>query len=112
MDTIEIQIPRPTVNERAGFTATAYFRDSSDSTADAPSSADYRIDDPITGRQIRGWTTLSAAASIAIAITDDDNAIVGCVEREMRQLTVRGNAGDNQAVGRAVWRVENLVGTT
>lgn len=112
MDTVEILIPRPIVLERAGFTATAYFRDSSDSTADAPSSADYRIDDPITGRQLRDWTTLSAASSIAIAITDDDNALTGCSEREMRQITVRGNAGDNQAIGRAVWVVENLAGTT
>jgi hypothetical protein len=110
MDQIEILIPRPTVNERAAFTATAYFRDSSDSTADAPSSADYRIDDPITGRVLRDWTTLTAAASIAIAITDDDNAVQGCADREMRQITVRGNAGDSQAIGRALWVVENLVG--
>jgi hypothetical protein len=111
VDTVEIVVPRPTVLERAAFTATAYFRDSAESAADAPSSADYRIDDPITGRQIRDWTALSAAASVAIAITDDDNAMQGCGDREMRQLTVRGNEGDSQAVGRAVWVVENLAGT-
>lgn len=110
MDTVEVLIPRPTVPEKHAFTATAYFRDSSDSSADAPTSADYRIDDPITGQQIRDWTTLTVGTSIAIQIMDADNAIQGCGDREMRQITVRGNEGDTQAIGRACWVVENLVG--
>lgn len=103
-----IKIPRPKVEEKSSFTATAYFRDGDAGTT--PTTARYRIDDITSGDNIRAWTDLTPAESIDITITPDDNQITTSGKREnRRQLTVETNTDlDTQTRERVFWTVKNI----
>lgn len=111
-DQIEIQIAKTRWQEGTGFTATAYFRNRADSSADTPASIKYRIDCLTTGRAIKDWTTVTPGTSVEIAVTGSENAIQDdCNDYEVKQLTVQSDAGaSDQCRGRKTWRVENLYG--
>jgi hypothetical protein len=105
--------------ERSAFTLTAsFFDDTADTwTASTPTTADYRIDrvrsgDPSCYDEVRAWTTLTPATSIAIAITATDNVISDDDSREeRRQVTVRANAGlATQYQGTKLYSVANVAG--
>lgn len=103
-----VKIPKPRVDEKTSFTATAYFR--SDDAADTPTTARYRIDCATTGKAIRGWTSLTPATSIAITITPDDNQIVSLTRsNERRQLTLETNTDlSTQTRERVFWTVDSI----
>jgi len=105
---IYVNIPKHKVQEGSSFTATAYFRLIDASTV--PTTARYRIDCSTTGDAVRAWTDLTPAASIEIAITPADNAIIsntGLDER--KQLTVETDTGlDTQRRERVFYNVSNI----
>lgn len=108
MTDIFIQIPQLKQQEGSSFTATAYGRNGQ--TAEAPTTAKYRLDCLTTGTKLTDWTTLTPAASMAISITSTENAIQDQSNRfEKKQLTVAANpdtATQYRAV--AIWKVENI----
>lgn len=107
---VYIKIPQLSFKEGSAFTATAYFRDGD--AANAPTTAKYRIDCLTTGKNIKDWTTLSVAASIAISITATDNAIQDQSNRfEKKQITVAADPDGAGQVREAItYKVENLRG--
>lgn len=110
MPNVYIQIPQPRTREGSSFTATARFRNGA--TAEAPTTAKYRIDCLTTGVVVADWTSLSAAASINIPITATHNAIQNQSNRsEQKQLTVASDPDTStQTRESVVWRVENIRG--
>ena len=108
-----IQHPIPRHKERSSFTATAYFRDSSDA-AEAPSTVHYRIDDLTTAAVVLDWTTITAAVSVNILIKSEYNKIIADSNSyEVRQLTVSADKGtDNETRDTVQWQVENIDGFT
>ena len=110
MNQIEISIPVPLVTEAGSFTATAYFRTRATKAASAPTTADYKIMCISTGVTVRDWTALTPAASIAIPITYEDNAIQrGSNMAERKSITVRADAGlDTQQIHNRTWIVKNI----
>lgn len=108
-----IKVPDPDIKERSSFTATAYFRDSSDA-ADTPSTVHYRIDDLTTASEILGWTSVTPGASVSITIKSSENRIIGDSNHyEMRQLTVAADKDtDNETRDTVMWNVRNIQGFT
>ena len=106
-----IAIPEPSYKERSSFSVTAYFRDSSDA-AEAPTTAEYRIDDLERREKITDWTSLTPAVSIAIAITATENKILSHSSTfERRQITVSADRGlATETRDTAQWQVENIQG--
>jgi len=103
-----ITLPKSKFQEKSSFTATATFRLLNASTT--PTTARYRIDDDYSGDEVRGWTDLTPASSIEIAITPDDNKSVnGSRREERRTLTVEANTDlDTQTRERVAWTVETI----
>ena len=111
-DQIAIQVPRPRVMEGSAFTATAYFRNRATSAASAPSAVRWRVDCLTTGREVVGWTSATAAASITISVPPAANAIHDDANfLERRQLVVEADAGLSTQERQAVtWEVKNIRG--
>lgn len=109
---IAIQIPRLSVKEGTGFSATAYFRNLADSTSDTPADVRYRVDCLTTGRTVQDWTTATPGTSATIAITGANNAILNqCNVQERKQLTVQSDVGaSDQCTGTVEFTVENVDG--
>ena len=113
-DQIEIQLPQTWVYEGAVFTATAYYRTRDSKSAATPTNVYYRVDCLTTETQLADWTVIAVPATnnpITITaamndIQDDDN------KTERKQITVQSDRGlSTQAVGRAMYTVENLYGS-
>jgi len=113
-DQVEIVLPKTKFFEESAFTATAYFRTRATMLATAPTTVHYRIDDLKTKKELADWTSVSAAASVSIAITPTHNEIQDDSSRlERRQLTVQADRGlATQVNGVALWQVRNLQGIT
>ena len=113
-DQVEIVLPKTRVNEENAFPLTAYFRVRSTKASSVPTTVRYRIDCLKSGAEIKGWTTVSAAASVTITITADDNQIRNGSNRfERKQIIVQADNGlSGQVSGKAVWIVDNLTGIT
>lgn len=97
------------VNERTTSWITARFRDRNRQLA-MPSAVTYRIDCLTTGTQIRGWTSIAPAAEVEIAVSAEENAILGGHEREKRCVTVvatYGEGNDDQVTDRVKFEVLN-----
>ena len=111
-DQVEIQIPKPRVNEGSAFPATAYFRTRATKAASTPTTVQYRVDCLTTGKQITDWTTVSAASSVSLTMTAAMNAIQDDANvKERKQLTVRADNGlATQVIGQGLWLVENIYG--
>jgi len=108
MAEVYINIPKLQQKEGSSFSATAFGRNGA--TAEAPTTAKYRVDCITTGKVLTDWTTLTPAASMAIAITATHNAIQDqSNRREKKQLTVSANHGTATQYRDAVtWQVENI----
>ena len=106
-----IKLPSPRYKERNSFTATAYFRDSSDA-ADTPSTVHYRIDDLTTQTAITAWTSATPGTSVDISITQTENRIIDHSNIwERRQLVVSADKGTSTETRDTVeWKVENVGG--
>lgn len=88
-----IKQPDPDYPERSAFTATVYFRDSSDA-ADTPTTVHYRVDDLTTDTNITGWTSVTPGTSVNITITPTENRMIYNRNKwERRQLTVSSDKG-------------------
>lgn len=112
MDQVTIKIPRPQVREGSAFTATAYCRDRATAAASVPTNLYYRVDCLTTGKELAGWTSVSAASSASISITATHNAIQDQSNAyETKQLTVSADHGlSTQVRETAVWTVSNIRG--
>ena len=113
-DQVEISLPKTTFLEECTFTLTVFFRTRSTKAASTPTTIRYRIDDLRSDKEIRDWTTVSAAPNVDIVIASTDNEIQDDAARvERRQIIVQADNGlTTQVNGRAVWRVSNLLGIT
>jgi hypothetical protein len=87
------------INERSTFYLTVSFKDQN-GTAENPAAARYRIDNPKTGQQIRGWTALSPIAGVVtITVNAVDNTLTQTkVLQEKRILTVDSDYGSTPYV--------------
>ena len=105
-----IAVDKTTVKERSSFTATSHFR--AEDAAQAPTTAEYRIDCLDTGEAIQGWTSLTAATRISIPVTSENNRIVdNWHSKERRQLTVSADRGTATETRDTIqWQVENIRG--
>jgi hypothetical protein len=110
VDQVAIIIPKPSVSEGSSFNATVYFRDAG--AASIPTNVSYRIDNLTAGTVLATWTSVTAAASVTIAITATHNALVSqCDTYERLQLTVDANHGlATQVRESVVWNVCNVSG--
>ena len=107
-DRVEIQIPRPVVNEGHTFTATAYFR--TGTAASTPTTIHYRVDCLTTRSVVTEWTSVgSPSTSNGIALS---SAIIdGSNDYETKQIVVKADDGlSTQVIGAALWKVRNLQG--
>jgi hypothetical protein len=113
MDQVEIQIPKPTVTEGTGFTATAAFRTRSTKAASTPTTVKYRLDCLTTETLLADWTSLTPSSSVSIPVIGTYNAIQSDTnDVEVKQLTVKADDGlATQVVQSVRWKVENLFGT-
>jgi len=113
-DQVEISLPKTQWLEETAFTATAYFRTRSTKLASTPTTVHYRVDDLHTGKELTGWTSVTAAANVNIPITSTHNEIQDDARAfERKQLTVQADQGlSTQANGKVFWTVENLQGIT
>ena len=112
-DQIEIQIPRPLVEEGSALTATAYFRDRATKAATTPTTVQYRLDCLSTCTVIADWTTATPGTSVSIPVTGPQNEIISdSNEREVKQLTVMADEGLVTQYRQSIrWRVENIYGS-
>ena len=106
-----IKLPEPEYKEQSAFTATVYFRDSSDA-ADTPTTVHYRIDDITTRTKIADWTSVTPGVSVSISVSPTNNKIVAEGNRwERRQLTVSSDKGLTTETRDTVdWKVRNIRG--
>ncbi len=113
-DQVEISLPKTVFLEESVFTLTVFFRTRSTKSASTPTTIRYRIDDLRSAKVIRAWTTVSAAPNVSITISASDNEIQDDDTRfERRQIIVQADNGlSTQVLGKAVWRVTNLLGIT
>ena len=107
MAEVYITLPQLQFSEGASMVATAYFREGD--TAETPTTASYRIDCLTSGVEIKDWTSLTPAESIAIDITATENAIQNQGNRfEKKQITVARNPDlDTQVRRTKTWKVIN-----
>lgn len=75
------------------FTAKVYDDSSEPWTLSVPTTVRYRLDNPETGCEIIGWTSATAASTVAISIPGTSNTLTTCRDQEPRELTVEVNAG-------------------
>lgn len=98
------------VKENSTAYLTASFKDK-DKNLEAPASISYRVDDNLSGNEIRGDTPVTpAAAEVEIVLKPVDTAIVDNTKaKETRVVTVTGTYGvDDQVQDKFVFEVENL----
>jgi hypothetical protein len=77
--------------------------------ATAPTNARYRVDDPDTGCEKLGWTTISPASTASITIAASANDCNSCRLIERRELIVQADEGlTGQYVERFTYDVENI----
>jgi hypothetical protein len=75
-----------------------------------PTTLRYRIDDPETGCNILGWTTIPPASTATVTVTGAQGTLNSCV-RERRQLIVEADHGlSTNCVATREWYVRPLVG--
>jgi len=98
-----------TVTERSTAYLTASFYDKT-GVLQAPASLAYRIDDVMSGQQVRGDTTITPAAQAEITLTAADNAILNTVgSDEKRRVTVTASYGvSDQVTDEYIYLVRNL----
>ncbi len=100
------------INEKTTFVITATFRDLTGELV-TPSSASYRIDDVISGSEIRGDTPFTPeGSSYDITISKDENRILDNAHNtEERIVTVKFVFGIDNKEGNGEYRyiVKNLL---
>lgn len=113
-DQVEISLPKTVFLEESVFTLTVFFRTRSTKSASTPTTIRYRIDDIRSDKEIRDWTTVSAAPNVSITITASDNEIIDDAARfERKQIIVQADNGlSTQVNGKAFWKIRNLTGIT
>jgi len=112
-DQVEIQLPITKVLEATTLTATAYYRNRATKAAVTPTTVHYRIDCLTTDKELVAWTVVAVPGeNNDITLTSAMNAIQeGINNIERKQITVKTDDGlSTQAIGQALWTVENLRG--
>ena len=109
-DRVEVQIPRPVVNEGTTFTATAYFR--TGTAASTPTTIHYRVDCLTSKSVVTDWTAVSTP-STSNTISISNSIVNGGNHYETKQIVVKTDDGlSAQAIGTALWKVQNIQGIT
>jgi len=100
------------VNEKSTAYLSVTFRDKA-GAAQAPATAQYRIDDVATGQLVRVDTAISSPGStVELTLTVDDNTMKNpIVAAEQRRVTVTAEYGAGDAVrSEYIYEVVNLAG--
>jgi len=107
MAEVFISVPQLKFSEGSSMIATAFFREGE--ASEVPTTAQYRLDCLTTGTELKDWTILTPAASIAIAITATENALQSQSNRlEKKQITVSRNPDtDTQVRKTKTWKILN-----
>ena len=102
------QVPHLQTKEKSSFNATAYFRVGT--TATAPTTAKYRVDNVTTNKELKDWTSLTPAVSNTIAMTSTFNKIQNESNRiEKVMLTVAADPdGDTETRDSVTWNILNF----
>ena len=104
---VHVQISDSIVQEGSYLSATAYFRQSDAATT--PTTVEYKIFNLDTDEIVKDWTTVTPASSVSIsnlAVTEIEDK-----RQERHELLVRADKNlATQAIGRRVYRVNNLRG--
>jgi hypothetical protein len=106
---------REVVNEASTINVQAKFYNKTNQLS-TPTSIRYRIKDVTNDRVVKDWTTLTAASSVEIEITADENAIYMDGSRpfqrfEERVLVVQANYDtDTQYAEEIRYLIKNLRG--
>lgn len=97
------------LNERSTGYLTVTFLDK-DGLPAAPASLSYRIDDLMSGTEIRGETTIGSGASVEIVLSPSDNLIVNAARpEENRIVTISASYGvDDEINDEYEYQVLNL----
>ncbi len=113
-DQVEISLPKTVFLEESVFILTVFFRTRSTKSASTPTTIRYRIDDIRSDKEIRDWTTVSAAPNVSITISSSDNQIIDDAALfERKQIIVQADNGlSTQVNGKAFWKIKNLTGIT
>ena len=70
----------------------SFYDDSSDTwTPVTPTTVRYRLDDPETGREVIGWTSVTPATSATISLPG--TSLTTSYSQEKMEVTVQANAG-------------------
>ena len=86
------------VNEKSSARLTVIPKDFADAPA-APVSATYRIDEPVTGTQIRADTALTPSTAMVIELKPSDNTLLAAgAAEERRVVTVKTTYGADDAL--------------
>ena len=103
----------PEYNEGQSFTATFKFFDSN-YVPSSPTTLRYRIDCLTSGVVVKDWTVVTAAQSVDIEVSPDDNAIQNTSSLlERKQMVAQSNYETaTQSVETKEWNVKNLQGVT
>ena len=111
---IALKVPKTVVKEGSGFNVTSDFRLRDTAAADTPATVRYRLNCLTSGREILGWTSVSAASQVTIAVTGAQNAILDdSHDYEIKQMIVESDTdASDQYRGVVTWRVENLYSIT
>jgi hypothetical protein len=107
---ISILIPKTNWREGSAFTATAAFRRRSDASAAMPDDVEYRVECLTTGRTLKDWTAITAAASVEIEILSSYNTLVSQSNAyERKRLVVSSNPDTDTEFNQSIeWRVSSL----
>jgi hypothetical protein len=93
------------------FTVNCYTDTSEPWVLVAPTTLRYRVENPETGAEIVGWTTVSPASSATITVTGAQNTLSGCETEERRALIVEADHGLSSCdVAMRNWWIRNLAG--
>jgi hypothetical protein len=76
-----------------------------------PTTLRYRVENPETGAEIVGWTTVTPDDETTITVTQ--NTLSGCEPEERRALIVEADHGLSSCdVAMRNWWIRNLAGVT
>ncbi len=113
-DQVAISLPKTVFLEETTFSLTAFFRTRSTKAASTPTTIRYRIDCLKSRKEIRDWTSVSAAPNVTIVVSASDNQIQDDSNRfERKQILIQADQGlSTQVNGKTFWKVQNIRGIT
>ncbi len=108
MDEIDVILASLTVRPGESLYASAFFYNLS--IAVSPTSVSYRVDDVVTGDEIRDWTAaVPGFSSTSVILENEDVALLVSTDlKEYRRVTFRATLGADTITESAIYAIQNL----